>query len=175
MNVLGVMPAVNTWTDYVGGVWKRKVKREEPYLAWTIDGVPLPHCLPFEGGGANDPGRPWLTFVTPLTHDETMFAVERESIDYLDRLAGRSGPDFRNGRTGVLICDCGDWGCGSLSAFVSRTDEHVEWRDVQWYAYFDPEEGEPTAPTGPTFAFDAQQYDQVLADLTAEFAPPTAQ
>jgi hypothetical protein len=177
MNVLGVTPAVDSYTEEVR-LWQRKNQRpaspEESYPVWTIDGVALPHCVPFDRAAAYS-RNPVLDFVTPLTRVDTMNFMVDMAAPYLDRISGRAGPDSNNGRTGLLVCRCGFWGCGSLSAFVVRNADVVEWRDAAWYEFFEDDyvpAGPP--PTGPRFVFDAQQYDQVLADLTAEFAPPKA-
>lgn len=49
----------------------------------------------------------------------------------LDRLLLLSPPDFEDGRTSLLVCgECGDLGCGAVSAVITCVGGLVRWEDM---------------------------------------------
>jgi hypothetical protein len=49
------------------------------------------------------------------------------------KLLLRGEPDFLPNRYALYVCpECGDLGCGALSAVVERDGEFVVWRDFAW-------------------------------------------
>jgi hypothetical protein len=86
-----------------------------------------------------------------------------------DGHAGLADPDVRwparhflgdpvlgtGGRTGVLGCTCGDFGCGPLTVEVTVTDAKVTWSDLRGT----PGDGDPGAGR---FVFARRQYEAAL-------------
>ncbi|MGC5166499.1 hypothetical protein [Luteimicrobium sp. DT211] len=53
------------------------------------------------------------------------------AIESIERLLGLADPDLPDGRTSIYVCpECGDLGCGAVTARVRFTETTVEWRDL---------------------------------------------
>jgi hypothetical protein len=49
----------------------------------------------------------------------------------LQRLLLETASDFPNGRSSIMVCgECGDLGCGAISAHISLSGSAVVWRDL---------------------------------------------
>lgn len=77
--------------------------------------------------------------------------------------------DFPDGRRSILVCgECGDLGCGALSAFVEREGDRIVWRDFLYQNNYDPDiqyGGDDYRNLGP-FSFDFDQYTEAIGAAT---------
>jgi hypothetical protein len=100
-----------------------------------------------------------VDFVPVLVFDWPIGFPEEDS----GRLIGHAAPPLPDGRVPLYICaECGDLGCGAVTAVIDRTDDKVVWRDFGYqndYEVFD--EADVFERVGP-FAFDRADYDTVL-------------
>jgi hypothetical protein len=139
------------------------------FLDWTIDGTSLRDRLRYPDGA---PCRD-VTFMTAGSVGDPFLM---ESLRAL-LLENESGFDpwvqFTDGRAGLLFCEqCGDLGCGAVSADVWMSDTTVEWRNI---AYQDGTTGEINTDevTAFTIRFDREQYEAtVRALMTWPIDPP---
>lgn len=77
------------------------------------------------------------------------------------RLCLDSDADFPANRRSIYICpECGDLGCGAISAVIEVDGNHVVWRDVGYQNNYDPSV-DTYDEIGP-FAFDAVEYVRTM-------------
>lgn len=154
INSLAVVENELEWTESRFRLFRRRqeVKVRVPIHEIYIDGLPLLALI--EPSEADDPHRrvpvPWSD------HSEM-------PLEQLRQLLGGSLPADRNGRPWLLYCQCGDPGCGGLSARISITDNTVTWSDFGWDDIF----GSPREPVeiDRTFVFERAEYEKVLHTL----------
>ena len=83
-------------------------------------------------------------------------------------LLGAVPPPLDGGRVELYVCpECGDIGCGALTAVIAMSPTVVTWTELAWYTNI----GlgfEGLASLGP-FSFDRDQYGEALSS-----APPFA-
>ncbi len=80
----------------------------------------------------------------------------------LDRLLLRSPADLPNDRRSIYVCpECGDLGCGTISATIDRVSDKIVWRDFAYENNYDPEMFTRHDDIGP-FEFDVAEYTNVL-------------
>ncbi|TDP90622.1 hypothetical protein [Labedaea rhizosphaerae] len=81
-------------------------------------------------------------------------------------LIGELPSPLDDGRVPLYVCpECGDLGCGGVTAVIERTEDTVVWRDFGYqndYEPFDP--GDILTGVGP-IVFDRQAYEDVLAQF----------
>ncbi len=99
-------------------------------------------------------------------------------------LLGEQPPELANGRIPVFVCaECGDLGCGALTAEVEWTPTTVIWRNFGWDVNYETDDEEDLVFAGP-LVFDRDQYetelrrfiqtfDQVRDSLPAHLHPAT--
>jgi len=137
----------------LAAVWKSRygdsARRPVGYLELVVDDVAL--------GGPLDVG----DTVTPFGHGDP--ALEDEAID---RFLGLGAPDAPGGRTAFYVCpECGDLGCGAITALIVHGPDVVVWRDFGYQTDYEPEVGtEGRNGVGP-FTFDATAYAAFFAGL----------
>ncbi|AZI56877.1 hypothetical protein EH165_00525 [Nakamurella antarctica] len=90
--------------------------------------------------------RPWLLSVSDTVDELTV---------------RRATPGLAAGRVALLVCgECGDLGCGAVTASIRIDDDTVTWTNFLW------EDGysEPSTVTGPSSAmtFNRSDYEGVL-------------
>ena len=120
------------------------------HLDFVVDGEPLTDRLaPVLGD-----------YVAALVLD---WPIGFPATDY-GYLTGELPAPLPGGRVPLYICpECGDLGCGGVTAVVERTPETVVWRDFGYQNDYDPFEPDPElAHVGP-IVFDRQAYDDALA------------
>lgn len=73
--------------------------------------------------------------------------------------------EIPNGRRCIFICaECGDLGCGAITAVVNREGNSIIWKEFGYENNYEPEvDLEKYARVGP-FAFDAAEYEKVLSE-----------
>lgn len=80
------------------------------------------------------------------------------------RLLLRTEPaDFPDDRRSILVCgECGDIGCGAISAIIDFSNGSVIWKDFGYQNNYEPEiHGEHLKRLGP-FEFDLEDYKSRL-------------
>jgi hypothetical protein len=127
-------------------------KTERHHLDFLIDGVSL-----YEASNAGARDLIGLLGWAP---------VERDQI-CIQRLLLKVPTDLWDARQSIFPCaECGDIGCGAITADVSRTDEKYIWSN---FAFENNSDETMTdrgsfAHLGP-FIFDAAQYSNALTDV----------
>ena len=100
--------------------------------------------------------------------------MRRRGYDLVPRLSGKLVPldveardlllleregDTESGRVALYVCaGCGDYGCGVVSAMISRIDSDIQWSDFVW------EQGPEVVPIenlGP-FRFREDDYRKTI-------------
>jgi hypothetical protein len=71
--------------------------------------------------------------------------------------------DFPNGRRSLYVCpECGDLGCGAVSAIIESVNNQIVWRDFGYENnYENIVRSESYRHVGP-FVFDATEYERVI-------------
>jgi len=83
---------------------------------------------------------------------------------YMKRLLGAPSDIAPEGRTPLLICsECGDIGCGAITARVSVKAQTVLWSDFWWEA--DYEEFSSESFPSVRFEFDRKAYEAAMSRL----------
>jgi hypothetical protein len=79
------------------------------------------------------------------------------------RLLGGEAADFADERRSILVCaECGDIGCGAVSAVVDFSDQTALWREFGYQNNYEPEiHDEHLKNIGP-FVFDLNDYKRKL-------------
>ena len=93
----------------------------------------------------------------------------------IDQLLLRAAAPIPGGRQPLFVCaECGDLGCGALTAQVQRAGATVVWRDFKFENNYDPSMTDAASfgDIGP-FAFEWTKYQQLLETTLAE--TPTGQ
>src|ERR1043165_3748767 len=99
------------WASRAGG----GDKTTRQYFDYIVDGKPLSALL-----SSNR-----LDLIGRLG-----WGVLTDQLRSVDRLLLRDTPDLSNNRYMILICpECGDIGCGAITAVIDKTDEHFIWKD----------------------------------------------
>lgn len=85
-------------------------------------------------------------------------------------LLGETPPELVNGRIPIFVCpECGDLGCGAITAEVERDRDTVIWRDLGWDVNYETEdEGDIRFYPGP-LVFDRAQYESELRRFIETF------
>ena len=126
------------------------------YLDFVVDGKSLGAKLAPILADANLPA----SYVPVLVLD---WPIGFPSEDY-GRLVGELRAPLADGRVPLYVCaECGDLGCGGITAVVEQTADTVVWRDFAYqndYELFDPDDVLPDV--GP-IVFDRQGYLDALA------------
>jgi hypothetical protein len=127
-----------------------RVRRE--FLDFMIDGVPLRTAVREQGG---TPGDEMSVLATDLSAEYLGLAVRR--------LLGQASADFGDGRLALYVCpECGDLGCGALSAVVERVGDDVVWRDFGWQDTVEPDVYFEDFTGTKSVRFDRAQYEGIL-------------
>jgi hypothetical protein len=126
-------------------------KTGRSYLDFVIDGVSLSER--FTSAGFDLVGvfsKSWIPEANKAT---------------LRRLLLEKASDFPNGRCSVFVCgECGDLGCGAVSAHISASDNTVIWKDFGFQNNHDCEiRFEKLSDLGP-FHFDVKNYRSKLSE-----------
>jgi hypothetical protein len=120
---------------------------------WTwdfvVDGRPLSEAIRADVAGALGWGDPeWESGVAA-------------------KLLRRADPDLPPDRVALYVCpECGDLGCGAVTAAVVEEGQEVVWRDFRWERDWEGAPGDGPVPLGP-FRFDRDAYARLLQAATA--------
>lgn len=88
----------------------------------------------------------------------------------IENLLGRGAADgLGSGRVALLVCpECGDLGCGQVTAELVVTDHAVMWADFRWESGW--EEPESWDLLTGSVTFDRSQYEAVLGSAAKRVA-----
>lgn len=157
-NVLGLLAAVRRGELSDG---KRIRYTTSHYLDFLIDGQPLRDLLDIAGDFTTGLHRPWQDML-----DEE-----------LDHLCGRrTDHELSPGHIALFRCgECGDIGCGVLTAHLDIDEDHVTWLDFAWEddADWGVERDDPPGwdeYRALSFVFDRQAYLDTLSCARATVA-----
>lgn len=141
---LALQPAVLRRTLHDGNVTRHP---ESHYLDFVVDGQTLSERFPVALGMATPLNRAWLPTVDDAIRE---LLGERQTLG-LDP-----------GRVFLFICpECGDLGCGAVTATLHVGTNRVTWRQFAWENGHQP--AEPMANAPEALAFDAANYEDVFA------------
>jgi hypothetical protein len=131
------------------------------YLDFTVDRAPLlPQLATSAAGG--------LDFVGVIQQ-----AWPIEAVAAIQRLLGAHEGDLPDGRISLYVCpECGDLGCGAVTAKLHVRAETVTWREIGWQADYDEE----VSPLGDDaafldIAFTRASYEAALLPVLATMRP----
>jgi len=112
------------------------------YLDLVIDGDPLGRHIKADT-------------VTPLGHGPDDWQDEA-----IDRFLGLGAADAPGDRTSFYVCgECGDLGCGAITAVIERGPGVVVWRNFGYQNNYEAKiSADDYRGLGP-FTFDAAEYD----------------
>lgn len=81
----------------------------------------------------------------------------------VEQLLLHHAPDFPESRYALYVCpECGDFGCGTVTAVIERVGDSYVWRDFGWQTnYEDTVYYDDYRHLGP-YQFDAVEYESVL-------------
>lgn len=140
-------------------------KSEAAFWEFTTAGEPLLPALSARAGEDLD--------VAGVIQD----AWPIESVEAIDRLLGEAPGDLPDGRTALYICpECGDLGCGAVTARLSVEAGVVTWADVGWQTDYDDGAGSGHVEQGSAWAdvrFDRRSYESVLLAQRERLVPLT--
>ena len=121
-------------------------KTERRYLDFIVNGVSLGDML--DGGGAIG----CLGWEVPK-HDEEQVQV----------LLLKQPTPLETGRVMIYVCaECGDIGCGAVTASVEKTADHFVWKDFGYENDYDGPDLRPYKHMGP-FRFNKTDYWKALS------------
>jgi hypothetical protein len=92
-----------------------------------------------------------------------------ENKDYenkqIDEFLGLEKPELITGRTSFYVCpECGDIGCGAITAMIEITDDYVIWRDFGYENNYSKPVFDDYKEIGP-FKFDKRDYNTIFEKL----------
>lgn len=139
---LTLVPAVRTRSVVDGNQTRRP---ESHFLDFVVDGKSL-RDIAHEPGLVTELNRAWLHVAS----------------DAVQRLLGRASTEqLTDGRVMLLVCgECGDLGCGAITARLDVNDDSVTWSDFLYEnTYADPA---PVPSLLAAIRFDRSAYESAL-------------
>jgi hypothetical protein len=83
----------------------------------------------------------------------------------VDEFLGKQTPELETGRTCFYVCpECGDIGCGAITAKIELTDKNVIWKDFGYENDYSDSNFEKYKGIGP-FIFDKKEYYKTIEQL----------
>ncbi|WP_168581573.1 hypothetical protein [Gephyromycinifex aptenodytis] len=150
MNVLSLHHAVYE-SELIDGKIVRQ--HQSHYLDFHVDGRPLRDWFDHPDSVITALNRPWLHML-----DEGIAELTGRRPD----------PRLPAGRIPLLRCaDCGDLGCGAITARLDITAQALTWSDFAWEN--DDDEPVPQHP-GLDFVFDLDAYLRTIESCRARVA-----
>lgn len=107
---------------------------------------------------------------TPITADLVSVLVTNWPAGFpteeLETLLGQRPGPFPGRRVALYVCpECGDYGCGAVTAVLERDSEEIVWRDLGWQTDYDPAVDLDLYRDLGSYRFDAWAYEACLRDL----------
>lgn len=127
---------------------------ESHYLDYAIDGQILTERLPVARGMVTPLNRAWLPTVNGA----------------IEELLGRRRTEGLNpGRVALFVCgECGNLGCGAVTANLVVEDDRVSWSHFAWDNGYEPTDPIENAPD--SIAFARADYTDVFAGAEERIA-----
>lgn len=124
-------------------------------MEFLVDGEPLGRVL-----------GPYLGYVD-LTEQYVSVLVSdwptRMALDDLDQLPGVGSTSKLHGRTALYVCaECGDLGCGAVTAVVTVDQRQVVWSEFGYQNNYEPFEDSARFDGAGPFVFDRDEYSAAL-------------
>jgi len=143
-SVLELKPATRIGVKFSGGA----SKSERHFLDFVIDGESLWEKV----------GKP-LDAVSVICFE----FFREETIDAVNRLLLTEKAIIPRERRALFICsECGDIGCGAVTAFIVRDGQSVVWRDFGYENDYEEEMRlDKYKQVGP-YIFDWKEYESAL-------------
>jgi hypothetical protein len=147
-SLLKLTPLIRAGTQNADGTFKS----ERHFLDFVVDGQSL-----WEALGER--------------HDMVSIVCAEHSADETAKVIGRlllnEKADLPNDRRSFFVCsECGDLGCGAVSAVVERRGETITWKAFGYEnTYEDKILLDAYCTVGP-FTFDAMAYERTLLQAT---------
>jgi len=95
------------------------------------------------------------------------------ALEDFDRLLGAPAPPQLQGRTAMYVCaECGDLGCGAVTAVVEVGSCEVVWRDFGYQNDYEPFAQDAVLRGVGPFTFDRAAYSAVLSQFRSLVARP---
>lgn len=86
-------------------------------------------------------------------------------INLIEEFMGKTNPKIRTGRTCFYVCpECGDIGCGAITAKIEVSDDIVIWKDFGYENDYSEADLNRYKGIGP-FYFNKEQYCQTFEKL----------
>ncbi|TCC17255.1 hypothetical protein [Kribbella sindirgiensis] len=134
------------------------LRTDRHFLEFVVDGERLGRVL----GPFLDYDDATEDYVSVLVRD---WPTGRAFED-LDRLLGAVPEPSLGGRTAIYVCaECGDVGCGAVTAVVEVHDELVVWRDFGYQNDYEPFDQRTVFTEVGPFTFDRRSYARVLEEF----------
>lgn len=84
---------------------------------------------------------------------------------HVDEFLGLEQPELITGRTCLYVCpECGEIGCGAITAKIELTDETVIWKDFGYENNYSEPDLTNYVEIGP-FVFDSVEYSKTIKSL----------
>lgn len=103
------------------------------------------------------------------------------ALSDLDRLLGAEPPPELTGRAAMYVCaECGDLGCGAVTAVVTVDPRQVTWSEFGYQNNYEPFQASAVFEGVGPFTFDRSEYSAALerfrdvvrlADLNGDDSP----
>ena len=124
------------------------------FVEFVVDGEPL--------AGRLDDAIQGMDLVPVLVLDwPAGFPAE----DY-QRLTGETASTPQGDRVALYICpECGDIGCGAITAAIEQRVDTVVWRDFRYQTNFDRVDADDVLPDVDPIVFDRDAYLEVLTEF----------
>ena len=173
------MQAIPQTRQTLGVQWARSPRREyrptgflrrwtpidvpaSRYLDWTVDGEAIGDWF-----AAEDDPRFETTWLNETDRDVKMIEGSLRAL-LGERTRWHREVAFDEGRVALLFCaQCGDLGCGAITADVAFTTNTAEWRDIA------REDGAIGGlfpdPPPRTVVFERSQYEATIRTLLADW------
>ena len=85
------------------------------------------------------------------------------ALEDLDRLLGAASTPELAGRTAFYVCiQCGDLGCGAVTAVVKVDERQVVWSEFGYQNNYEPFDATAVFDGAGPFVFDRDEYSAVL-------------
>jgi hypothetical protein len=83
----------------------------------------------------------------------------------VDEFLGNKRPELETGRSSFYVCsECGDIGCGAITAKIEVTDSIVIWKDFGYENNYSEPDLEDYSQVGP-FIFNKTEYNKAIEKL----------
>ena len=129
-------------------------QRPRRFLEFVVDGTPLAAIFWDRDDARSD----WIGRLGWSLPDYESMLIEQ--------LLLRAPVELPDQRQALLVCaECGDLGCGAVTAVIERVGDHIIWRDFGFQNNYEPGriEGCDYSHVGP-IVFDAAAYERALRD-----------